>query len=177
MNNHNESIARTVHWAFAAYVIIMMILGFYMANSSYNLDIYRLHKSLGTVFFALVTIRLYTWIKHPWRSSSKGTKTERLVKAAHSALLILMIAMPVTGFLSSAFSGFSVHIFDFIIVPEHYSVSGEIVPFNSTVYEAAKLLHRLFAYALAALVTLHTLAALKHHFINKDDTLKRMMNT
>lgn len=174
MNNHSEVIARAVHWGFALFVISMLSIGFFMTNSTYNLATYQLHKSLGVIFLGLLAVRIYSRIKHPWRSSVVGSDKESVVKVVHFVLLILMVAMPITGVLSSGFSGYSVHLFDLVIIPENHGPSGNIVPFNATAYEIAKLLHRVIAYALTALVCLHILAALKHHFIDKDTTLSRM---
>lgn len=175
MKKPSDIIARTVHWGFALFVLSMLAIGFYMTNSPFDLPTYQLHKSLGVIFLALVSFRIYSRIRHPWRSSATGTRSEGLVRTVHFVLLMLLVAMPITGAVSSGFSGYSLHLFDWIIVPENHTASGEIVPFNAAVYDMAKRLHRYFAYTLAGLVSLHILAALKHHFIDKDATLKRML--
>lgn len=175
MKKQSDRIARATHWVFALFVINMLCIGFYMTNTPYDLSIYQWHKSLGVIFLGLVWIRLYLSIKHPWQSSTAGTGKATVVKTAHIILLALMVTMPITGILSSGFSGFSVHLFDLIIIPENRDAAGNIVPFNATAYQTAKWLHRIIAYALAALVCLHILAALKHHFVNRDNTLRRML--
>lgn len=175
MDRDNAVLKIMIHWMFAIFILGMLSIGFYMKNTEYSLPTFELHKSLGVIFFGLVFIRIYTTIKYPWRSLAIGSGKEKVVHAAHLALLALMVLMPVTGLLSSGFSGYSVHLFDFVIVPKNVDGMGNNVPFNATVYGFSKMLHWVFAYALAALICLHVLAALKHHFIDKDATLVRML--
>jgi len=170
-----ETLKILIHWLFALFIICMLSLGIYMANTNYDLPTYQLHKSLGVVFFGIMFIRIYSTIKYPWQSSAIGTNYEKVVSIVHFFLLFLMVLMPVSGVLSSGFSGFSVHLFNIIIVPENISVAGEIVPFNAAAYKAAKTLHWVSGYTLSALIVLHVLAAFKHHYFNKDKTLKRML--
>lgn len=176
MDRGNEVLTIMIHWMFATFIMGMLSIGFYMKSTEYDLSRFQLHKSLGVIFFGLIFIRIYTTIKYPWRSSAIGSGKEKVVNAVHLALLALMIAMPVTGLLSSGFSGYSIHLFDLVIVPKNVDEMGNNIPFNAMVYEFSKMLHWVFAYALATLVCLHVLAALKHHFIDKDATLVRMLS-
>jgi cytochrome b561 len=146
-----------------------------MKNNTYNPDLYQLHKSLGVLFYVLIAGRLVWRLKHPWQSSALGTSKEALVRYVHLALISLMILMPTTGFLVSSFSGFGIHLFGFFIVPEYFDAQGQISPPNDLIYNASKVLHNVFACSFVVIITLHVLAALKHHFIDKDDTLKRML--
>lgn len=164
-----------IHWLFAVFVISMLSLGFYMKSTEYNLPTFQLHKSLGLTFFGLIFIRIYTTIKYPWQTSAIRPGSNNIAGKVHLALLALMIIVPTSGLLSSGFSGYSVHLFDFVIVPQNLDAAGNNVPFNAVVYGLSKGLHWVSAYALAALVFLHILAALKHHLINKDTVLVRML--
>lgn len=175
VRRHTDVIPRVAHWTSALAIIGMLSLGFYMTNTAYDLATYQLHKSLGVLLFVIVLVRLYMSGKYPWHSSAAGSQRAGMVNAVHLALLGLMVAMPVTGLMSSGFSGFSVHLFDLIIVPENFDASGDIAPFHAGVYQTAKLLHRLIGYAFALLVCGHVLAALKHHFLDGDATLTRML--
>ena len=76
----------------------------------------------------------------------------------------------------SALSGFGIHLFGTFIVPENFDIAGQITPINDTIYQSAKSLHNIFAYAFSIVITGHIAAALKHHFIIKDNTLKRMLS-
>lgn len=148
-----------------------------MKSIEFSLVLFQWHKSLGVIFSALIGIRIYWSIRHPWKSSFVGNKFEVFARSnTHTLLLVLLIAMPVTGLLSSAYSGFSVHLFDLIIVPENINAVGEVEPFNTAIYKAAKISHKVLAYTFATLIFLHILAVLKHHFIDKDRTLLKMLN-
>ena len=169
------NVTRIIHWSFACFLVTMLSIGFYMKNTAYSPDLYQIHKSLGVLFCLLVLGRLYWRIKHPWQSSSQGANKARLVKGVHLALIALMLLMPITGFMLSALSGFGIHLFGTFIVPEYFDAAGKITPINDTIYQASKTLHNIFAYTFSILITGHILAALKHHFVNKDNTLKLML--
>ena len=109
--------------------------------------------------------------------SAQGARLRWLVRSVHALLLVLLMAMPLTGLLSSAFSGYGVHLFGWIIVPQNVDVLGETEAFNTEVYETEKWLHRMLAYLFSALVALHIMAALKHHFVDKDNSLCKMLGT
>ena len=176
MKIKKDNITRILHWFFACFVLVMLGIGVYMTKTEFSLPVYQWHKSLGVIFFLLIGIRLYWSIKHPWPSSFVGNKNEKLARAVtHGLLLFLLIAMPVTGLLSSGFSGWSVHLFDLIIIPVNINSAGEVEPFNASVYETFKLIHRWLAYIFLALIISHIGVVLKHHFIDKDDVLKNML--
>lgn len=176
MKIKKDNITRILHWFFACFVLVMLGIGIYMTKTEFSLPIYQWHKSLGVIFFLIIGIRLYWSIKHPWQSSFVGTKYTRLARGVtHGLLLFMLIAMPVTGLLNSGFSGYSVHLFDLIIIPENFNSAGEVEPFNAYIYETFKLLHRWLAYIFLALIILHIVVVLKHHFIDKDDVLKNML--
>jgi len=169
------SVSQAIHWIFAFFLISMLSIGFYMKNTAYNPELYQLHKSLGVFFCLLVVYRFYWRIKHPWQSSALGTSKESIVHGIHFVLLTLMALMPITGFMISAFSGFGIHLFGVFIVPEYFDAAGKVIPFNDTIYQGAKMLHNVFAYSFVVLIITHGLSALKHHVIDKDNTLMRML--
>lgn len=173
----NKKVSRVLHWFFAGFVLVMLSLGFTMTSSDYSPAMYFWHKSLGVIFFATIGIRLYWSIRRPWPSSPQGTWFEWLARSVHKLLFILLMAMPLTGFLSSAFSGYSVHLFGLVIVPQNINNLGETEAFNDAVYETAKWLHRVMAYIFSVFISLHILAVLKHHFIDRDGALRKMLGT
>ena len=173
MDTKKDKVTRFLHWGFAYFVLTMLALGFTMTNTEFSPNLYYLHKSLGVIFSVLIGFRLYWRITQPWQSSTAHKKNS-LVHYTHTILVILLCMMPITGLLNSGFSGFSVHLFDFVIVPENINAAGNNEPFNATIYETAKLVHKLLAYFFTMLIFLHIIAALKHHFIEKDNTLRKM---
>ncbi|NVK25610.1 MAG: cytochrome b [Gammaproteobacteria bacterium] len=160
----------------ALIVIGLIALGFYMANTE-SYQFYDLHKSFGVIASLFLIARL-VWRKfYPWRSSANGTKQARLVRFAHRLILILLLLMPLSGFLISGFGGHGVGVFGLQIIPSNYNDSGLAVRHNEFLTELGYFMHELVAYLLTALLVLHIAAALKHHLIDKDDTLKRMLGT
>jgi len=176
IKNTKESITRIIHWSLAMYSIVMLSIGFYMKNTRYNPELYQLHKSLGVLICLLIIGRLFWRSKHAWQSNALGTSKAPLVRFFHLALTTLMILMPVTGLMVSAFSGFGIHLFGTFIVPDFFDIEGKITPLNSYIYQLSKELHNIFAYTFSLLIISHILIALKHHYIDKDDTLIRMLS-
>ncbi|MDP2562660.1 cytochrome b [Psychrobium sp. 1_MG-2023] len=171
-----QQVNRFIHWLFACFIITMLSVGFYMKNTDYSATLYQLHKAFGVVFLSIISLRYYWRIKHPWSSVEQGTGQSKIANRVHWLLLTLMGLMPITGFLLSALSGFGIHVLGLSIVPQNMDVAGNIVPFHEATYQLSKQLHSIFAYSFAGLISLHITAALKHHFIDKDATLSRMLS-
>ncbi|MGB0719438.1 MAG: cytochrome b [Bdellovibrionales bacterium] len=166
-------ISRLNHWGIAVFFLAMLGFGFYLAFG----DIPRadkgplmgLHKALGVVFLAFASWRVI------WRLAQGFPKDIAIMpnwqslaaKATHWALLAAVIIMPVSGVLMSIFSGRAVNVFDIVTIPAQ--------PKNEAIQFAAHNMHEIAPYIIAALILLHAAAAVKHHAIDKDATLKRML--
>lgn len=174
MKQHAERITRAIHWSMAAFVIFLLALGFYMKNTE-SFVYYHLHKSLGMIALVAIIARIYWRTKYPWSSSMKGTNQEKTISIAHTALILLLALMPVTGMSLSGFGGYGVAVFGVDLVPSNFDEEGNAVPFNAFLADIGYKLHKIIGYALSALIILHVLAALKHHLVEKDATLKRML--
>lgn len=172
-----DNITRILHWGFACFIIVILGIGFYMTNTEYSPYLYQMHKSLGVFFSLLIGVRIYWRIRHPWKSTTLENKYERKVRSVtYRLFMLLFFFMPILGLMCSAFSGFGVHLFDIEIIPQNLNLEGKVKPFNSNFYEVSKFLHKLLAKIFAALILLHISGILKHHFINKNNTLIRMLN-
>ncbi len=165
--------AVALHWATAALIIAGFILGEYMedlALSPLKLRLFSYHKWIGVTVFALVIFRLAWRALHPapalpdkmpaWEKSA--------AKAAHLALYALIFIIPVTGWLSSSAHGFQTVYLKVLPMPD-------LVKKNKEAADALELVHGLLNKALLALFIMHVSASLKHHFIDRDDILKRML--
>ena len=98
-----------------------------------------------------------------------GAPYERfLARFTHAALYVLLFAMPLSGWMMSSARGFPVSWFGFFTLPD-------LVAKNKSLYEALLTTHETLAWVLGAVVTLHVAAALKHHFMHRDDVLRRML--
>lgn len=166
-------VAILLHWIMAAAVFFMFGLGLYMVELSYYDAWYNgaldLHKSIGLILLGLLVIRVC------WRMSNikprviSGSKNERILASfAHAMLYFLMFMLFVSGYLISTADGRAIAIFDVLAVPA--------LPWSAENQEdIAGQLHEIFAWAVIILATFHAVAALKHHFMDKDGGLVRML--
>lgn len=160
-----------LHWLLALIVITLLCVGLYMTSlkvSPEKLKIYGLHKEFGIVVLTLVIIRIL------WRFINITPKLtiphwERMAAlAVHWALYILILAMPMTGWLMSSAAGFPVSFFGLVTLPN-------LIAPNDYLRHFFAQTHEILAIILIALIGLHFLATLKHHFYDKDDTLWRIL--
>lgn len=171
---HYGLISVSLHWVVALVVIGLFVLGYWMVDLTYYSSWYRTapfwHKSIG-VLLAVVMIARVLWrmfALQPAAVSSHTSWEKAASKAAHFLLYAGIFAIIVTGYLISTADGRSISVFDWFEVPS----AGQLFARQADI---AGDLHRYLAYAVIGIAVLHAVAALKHHFIDKDATLKRML--
>jgi len=162
----------SLHWLVALTVISLFALGVWMVELTYYDPWYKtgpdLHKSIGLTLFAVMLLRLAWHLLNP-RPHSEGTPLEqRLAGIVHTLLLVLLFMVMISGYLISTADGRAIDVFNLISVPA-------VISGREQQEDIAGLAHQILAYGLIALVALHALAALKHHFIDRDQTLERML--
>lgn len=167
-----NGLAIVFHWLSAITVIGLFAVGWWMVELSYYDPWYKqgpfLHKSVGIVL-ALVTVLRLGWRVMSESPAPIGSKIERQgAKWVHRLLYLLLAAIFISGYLISTADGRAISVFDLLSVP----ALGELFANQEDI---AGDLHRWLAYGLMGLVAAHALAALKHHFINRDATLVRML--
>ena len=177
MNNTSSSygyVSIFFHWVSALTVFGLFGLGFYMVDLTYYDSWYKtapdLHKSIGLIFFAFMLLRVLWRIKQvkPDHLASHSTFEKKAGKVIHSVLYLLIFTIMLAGYLISTADGRGIEVFEIITVPAiGFSIENQ--------EDIAGLVHEWLAYLLIVLATLHALAALKHHVIDKDDTLNRMI--
>lgn len=163
-----------IHWLVAVAIFGLFGLGYWMVDLSYYDDWYRtapdIHRSIGILLFMIMALRL------AWRFISPlpdppPNHSRFEVLAAHGAHLILYVVIfvaMISGYLISTADGSSISVFGWFEVP---SVTGRIKGMEDT----AGLVHYWVTWVLVVLAGLHGLAAIKHHVIDRDDTLLRML--
>jgi cytochrome b561 len=161
-----------LHWLVAVAVIALFGLGLWMVGLTYYHPWYReaphIHKSAGLLLFGVMVIRLAWRYANP-RPRLLGTRLEiRAAVTVHLLMYALVFASLVSGYLISTADGRAVDVFDLFSVPA--TLSG--LPRQA---DAAGLMHKLLAYALIILSALHTAGALKHHLVDRDGTLIRIL--
>ncbi|ADP12220.1 Cytochrome b561-like protein [Erwinia sp. Ejp617] len=165
-----------LHWLVAAVVYAMFALGLWMVTQEYYDEWYHkapeLHKSIGMVLFAVMLLRvIWRFLSPPPKPlASYSPVVRHSAMAAHVLLYGLLFAIMFSGYLISTAEGKPVDVFGVLPVPALFSGTGEQA-------DVAGDVHLWLAWSVVILSALHGLAALKHHFIDRDITLKRMLGT
>ena len=186
--------AKVLHWLIAIGIFGMFALGWFMSDlpkeapkqiayDLFNLGVYtwnlteeisprtfyfNLHKSIGVTILALIFIRILWRITHrpPALLDSYKVWERKLASGAHHLLYLLMVALPISGIIMATYSKYGIKWFG--------------VPFikgldNNPMRELFKEVHEIIGLIIFLVIIVHIIGALKHKFIDKDDTLKRML--
>lgn len=166
-------VARLFHWVMGVAILAMLALGLWMDGLPPGPDkwqIYGIHKAVGVLLLGSIVLRFI------WRQWSlvpalpaEFSSLERL--AAHGTLYLLyllMLVMPLSGWAMSSAGGYEVSVFGWYTLPP-------LIEKNKVYFEILKEVHEYLGYVLIALIALHVLAALQHHFIRRDGILRRML--
>ena len=165
-----------LHWTIAALILLVQVpAGLTMNRVEPGLlqnILYDTHKMTGLTVFALVVVRLaWRWANPvpelpadlpPWQAG--------LARITHVLLYLLILAMPVSGFIYTAMGGFPVPLFYLVNL-------ADFVPVNKPVAAVAEAVHVNLIWALLAVVVLHVAGALYHHLVRRDGVLRRMLSS
>jgi cytochrome b561 len=171
-----ESYTKTaiaVHWLMAAALAGMFALGLYMAALPFSpgkLKLYSWHKSVGVTIFVFACARVAWRAVHaPPPLPAHTSESERfLARAGHGLLYLLMFLIPLSGWLMTSADGLQTVVFGVLALPDLLAKDAKLGELLETVHWGLNL-------ALAAVVAGHVMFAFKHHFIDRDDVLTRML--
>lgn len=186
--------AKTLHWLIAIAIFGMFALGWYMselpkeapkqmAYDLFDLGIYtwalseeasprtfyfNLHKSIGITIFVLVLVRIFWRLTHkaPAMLASYKAWEAKLASGVHRLLYVLMVVLPLSGFIMAVASKYGVKWFGLEFI-------GGLD--NTPLRETFKEVHVIIGLVILLIIVVHILGALKHKFIDKDETLNRML--
>lgn len=164
-------VAILFHWIMVVLLIGLIGVGLYMEDlpvSFEKLKLYGWHKQVGLLALFLIILRLLWRLKNITPELTLPVFERIAARTVHWLFYILIVALPVTGWIMSSAAGLSVSFFGLFVMPN-------LVPANKSTMELFLIIHHWLAYGLITLIVLHSLAALKHHFIDKDDILRRMV--
>ncbi|MBS0288875.1 MAG: cytochrome b [Proteobacteria bacterium] len=166
-------IAILLHWLMAILIIALLIVGIYMTYLPLNaqkLKLYGLHKEYGILALMLVIIRLFWRFSNltPTLPATMPVLEKLAARGVHFLFYILMFALPITGWLLSSASGLPVSFFGWFVLPD-------LVNPNENWRFLLTETHLWLGYALVAAIVGHMGAALFHHFVHKNDILRRMI--
>lgn len=167
------AVAQGLHWLIAGLIVTQFVLALAADDlplGAHKLALLARHKSFGMTVLMLAALRLLWRLKNsPPDLPSGMTPLERmLARSTHVAFYVLLFAMPMTGWLMSSAKNYSVSWFGLFTWPN-------LIGKNETAFDLLRTTHHILSYILFAIAVLHILAALKHHFWNKDDVLLRML--
>ncbi len=167
------TIAQLFHWVIAALIVTQFALAWTADDlplGAHKLALLARHKSFGMTVLMLAVLRLLWRFKHPAPELPAGmTPIERAIaRMTHVAFYVLLFAMPLTGWMMSSAKNYSVSWFGLFTWPN-------LIGKNETAFDFLKSTHDYLSDALFVIAVLHILAALKHHFWDKDDVFLRML--
>lgn len=165
-------VAKTIHWLMAIGILGNGALGLYMHELKAGMgkvSVFAIHKSIGMTLLALFVLRL------AWRFVDRKPRDEAMPRwqaiaahATHGLLYVLMLAIPLSGWLYNSAHGYPLQWFKQFNLPS-------LMAKNEELAEIFVEWHEWFFWALIVLLLAHVGGALMHHFIERDNTLRRML--
>lgn len=168
-----SNVAVILHWVIAALVVTQVVL--VMAGDAVEGDGARVfrdgHKSVGLSLLALTLVRIGWRLSHrpPALPDSMPGWEKVFARATHALFYVALLILPLSGWAASSAAGRDIPWFGLFNWP--------LLPIGGGREAATQIMdvHRLVVKGLFVLLALHVAAALKHHFINRDDILARML--
>ena len=176
-------VAMILHWTVAVLILANLVLVWFVDKwpQNWTRPVIDAHKSIGITVLGLVLLRLLWRAAHPPPPLPKNyPRWERLAAhAAHAALYVLILAIPLSGWLhDSAWKDAPTHpmkLFWLVPWPRFSAISHLDPVFKEQVHDVFFAIHKWLAYVLYALFALHVGAALKHQWIDREPELQRML--
>jgi cytochrome b561 len=166
------TVAIVLHWLVAAIVLGQFALGWWMQEipkqpPGQRAEVFNLHKSIGLVVLALMLARIAWRLAHPPPPLPAMPRWQaRLARTTHVLLYLVLVALPVTGYLGSMFSGYPVKFFG-MTLPAWPGKSPELKEWMGAA-------HLVLGWALATAFAVHMAGVAKHVLVNRDGLLRRM---
>ncbi|MBS0370895.1 MAG: cytochrome b [Proteobacteria bacterium] len=164
--------AIAAHWLIAILILAAFPLGLYMHEltlSPTKLKLYSYHKWIGMTVLLLFVPRILWRLTHrPPAPLPMPAWQHKIAEGTHHLLYLLMFLVPLSGWLMSSAKGFQVVYFGVLPIPD-------LIGKDKELGELLEEMHEVLSWSLITLVGLHLAGALKHHIIDKDSTLRRML--
>jgi len=165
--------AKFLHWFIAALIVVQFSLAWTADDlplGARKLGLLAWHKSFGMTILMLAIVRLLWRLGHapPPLPAGMSPLERTLARGAHLTLYGLIFLMPLTGWMMSSAKNYAVSWFKLFTFPN-------LIAPNETAFAVLRNVHDSLSVVLLIVASLHLLAALKHHFWNRDDVLRRML--
>jgi cytochrome b561 len=170
--NRYGAVAQLFHWAIVALIITQFVLALRAKGLSpvAKIGILATHKSIGITILGLALLWLaWRWLNTvPPLPPGAPRWQNRAAHVSHFLLYALLFITPLLGWLMSSARAFSVSWFGLVTLPDFIKPS-------KAAFQSLHEAHEFMAYSLAAIAIVHAAAALKHHFLDRNDVLRRML--
>jgi cytochrome b561 len=173
---HYGIVAILFHWSMALLVVGLAALGLYMVTlpdvgfNTEKIVLILFHKQVGLLVFFLVVARLAWRVTQalPQLVAQIPDWQKIAARFVHLSFYALMFILPITGWIMSSAAGIPVSFFGLFALPD-------LVGSDDYLFYQFIEIHKWMGYVLIFLIVIHVGAALRHHFVFKDDTLRRML--
>ena len=166
------ALAQLFHWVIVVLIITQFVLALRAEGLSpiKKIGVLGTHKSIGITILVLAVLRLAWRLFNPVPPQPRGIPRwqELAAHVSHFLLYALLFITPMLGWLMSSARAFSVSWFGLVQLPD-------FVASNRPLYDSLMTVHYWLSWTLVAIAFLHVAAAIKHHFVLKDDVLRRML--
>jgi cytochrome b561 len=175
-----DGVAIALHWLTALAILGLICMGLIMTDlprgSALQFTLFQLHKSVGVTVLGLTLLRLLWRLAHrPPPLPEEMPAWEKLAAhAGHIGLYLLLFGMPLSGWALVSASPLNIPTVLYGVIPWPHLPILSTLANKKPVAEVFEGLHSAAAWILIALVLVHAGAALRHHFLLKDDVLRRM---
>lgn len=166
-------LAQALHWLTALLVLGLIGVGLWMVALPLGLTklyAYGWHKWIGLTVFLLTLVRLglRAWRPQPPLPATVTTWERTIAPWSHAALLVLLISLPLTGWMMSSAGGVPVVWFGVLPLPD-------LVSREMHLFERLRTTHHWLAWTLMGLLAVHVLAVVHHDVVRRDGILRRML--
>jgi cytochrome b561 len=169
-------VAIALHWTMAGLLLVLVVMGIYMVQlpdvgyDMYKITLILAHKALGVLALFAVVLRVAWRIANPAPQLDPSVPQGQQVAArfVHLCFYALMFALPLTGWLMSSAGGFPASFFGLFELPDY-------IPLNEFLFRRFIEIHKWLGWGMAVLIVVHAGAALEHHFVRRDETLRKIL--
>lgn len=177
MNDTRAQFSRktiALHWVIALAMIAMVVFGLVledMPRSENKSALLQLHKSIGVVVLALALWRIVWRLRQgmPETVAKLTGPQTRLMHATHGFLLLCTLLLPLSGIVSSIGNARAINLFGYPFIPQLLATKNEVLA------KIGGTSHAILGKLIIAAIVLHVAAAVKHHVVDRDGTLRRML--
>lgn len=171
-NKNFGSVSKMFHWVTVGlfcYLFYLALTMIGLESSTEKWQLYAQHKQFGVLLFILVLFRVLWKVINTTPEQAAGTPKWKIYLASltHFTLYLIMLGFPISGIVMSMAGNHDIVFFGYTLP----NIIGE----NKEISGVARYIHGILEYIAYSVIGLHVIAALYHHFIEKDNILKRML--